>query len=65
MRYVRRRGEPVDAHRFSYELAYGPIPDGYDVHHTCHTRHCVFPEHLRAVTRSQNLKERKNRRDQA
>jgi hypothetical protein len=60
--FFRRHGEPVDAHRFSYELANGPIPDKHDVHHTCHVRHCVNPVHLEAVTRSRNLALRKNRR---
>ena len=40
----------VDAHRFSYELAYGAIPAKHDVHHTCHRRSCVRPEHLLATT---------------
>ena len=39
--FARRHGEGIDAHRFSYELAHGAIPAGYDVHHTCHVRACV------------------------
>lgn len=57
-----RHGEMMDAHRFSYLLANGSIPEKHDVHHLCHTRHCVRPDHLEALTRSQNLAERKNRR---
>lgn len=60
--FARRHGEGVDAHRFSYELAHGSIPEGHDVHHTCHVRHCVRPSHLVATTRSENLRLRKNRR---
>lgn len=36
-------------YRVYYELAHGPIPDGYDVHHRCHNRQCVNPDHLEAV----------------
>lgn len=60
--FAHRHGEPVDAHRFSYELASGAIPYKHDVHHKCHTRHCVNPAHLEAVTRADNLRLRKDRR---
>jgi len=61
-RFAIRHGEMMDGHRYSYELHHGPIPEGYDVHHTCHVRHCVNPAHLEAVTRSENLRLRKLRR---
>ena len=38
------------AHRVSYELANGPVPDGLVIDHTCRVRHCVNPAHLEAVT---------------
>src|SRR5690606_9648512 len=34
---------PIDAHRFSYTLAAGPIPDGMQIDHTCYVRSCVNP----------------------
>lgn len=61
-RFAPKHGQPVDAHRFSYLLAHGSIPGGFDVHHTCHVRRCVRPEHLRATSRAENLAERKVRR---
>jgi len=57
-----RHGKMMDAHRFSYLLAHGSIPEKHDVHHVCLVRRCVRPAHLVATTRSQNLAERMNRR---
>ena len=47
------------AHRFSWELAYGPIP-GDDVvdHFMCYTPSCVNPDHLRLATSRENNENR-------
>lgn len=40
----------VLAHRFSYELSCGPVPDGMHLHHVCENQSCVRPDHLRVVS---------------
>lgn len=44
-----------DAHVVSYELTYGPIPEGLEIDHKCRVRLCVRPDHLEAVTHSENM----------
>lgn len=38
------------AHRYAFELLVGPIPEGYELHHTCGTEACVRPGHLLPLT---------------
>lgn len=40
---------PMKAHRWSYEQANGPIPDGLTIDHLCRNTSCVRPDHLEAV----------------
>ncbi len=43
---VSRRGRTVLAHRVSYEISVGPIPQGLLVLHRCDVPACIRPDHL-------------------
>lgn len=45
----------VLAHRFAFQSEYGPIPDGKELDHECHTPLCVNPGHLEPVTHKVNM----------
>ncbi|MFI6791876.1 HNH endonuclease signature motif containing protein [Nonomuraea sp. NPDC050383] len=49
------------AHHVAYRWAYGALPEGRVVHHTCGLRLCSNPEHLQAVDAVANHLEMKER----
>lgn len=54
----------IAAHRFSYELANGPIPVGFVIDHLCENKKCVNPDHLEMVSLTENNKRNIVRRAQ-
>ena len=58
----RYNGIWMEAHRASYIMFRGPIPEGLEIDHLCRVRKCVNPEHLEIVTHIENM-QRGNRFD--
>src|ERR1700756_2891954 len=61
------RRRTLKAHRVSWELANGPIPEGLHVLHSCDNPPCVNPDHLFLGTDMDNVHDRdaKGRRNVA
>lgn len=56
-----KEGCRVRAHRFSYLIHKGNIPDGQVVRHTCDVQHCVNPDHLILGSQRENVLDAKER----
>lgn len=51
----------ISAHRLSYEVWNGNIPDGYEVCHKCDNPACINPDHLFVGTRQDNIDDRERK----
>jgi hypothetical protein len=49
-------GRRYRAHRLTYELLVGPIPEGLTLDHLCRVTACVNPAHLEPVTQKENIR---------
>lgn len=47
-------GRNIYAHVFAYTCWVGDVPEGMELDHRCRVRHCANPDHIEAVTPSEN-----------
>jgi len=58
-------GRKQYAHRYSYELHKGQIPEGLQIRHQCHNQLCVNPQHLDVGTMQDNSDDKVRARRQS
>lgn len=51
-------GKSKYAHRVAWELTNGPVPDGFNVLHSCDNPPCCRPDHLFLGTHDDNMKDK-------
>ncbi len=52
---VRYKLKGAYVHRMTYEHFVSPIPDGFELHHTCKNPACANHEHLQLVTQLEHV----------
>jgi hypothetical protein len=54
-------GRNVPAHRYAYEITFGPIPDGLCACHVCDHPSCCNPAHLFLGDNKENTRDRQSK----
>lgn len=62
---IHHNGKTAYAHRVSYEIAKGPIPEGMFILHSCDNRKCVNPYHLSLGSFNDNMADMVDKQRQA
>ena len=62
---IKIAGRAVRANRVAWEMAYGPVPEGLLVCHSCDTPLCVNVQHLWIGTNAENMEDRNRKKRNA
>ena len=54
--HIKIDGRVEAAHRVSWQMARGPVPEGLVLDHLCRTPSCVRPDHMEPVTLWENTR---------
>lgn len=57
---IKGKYKTYPAHRFSYMMYIGEIPDGLQILHECNNKSCVNPDHIYAGTHQDNMRDLRN-----